>query len=87
MTPDSPTETLEVGELRDRLQEALGSQFTVERSIGQGGFAVVFLVRDLTLKRPLAVKVISPDLIISHAVLERFRREARPGPETKGTEL
>ncbi len=76
MTPDSPTETLGVSELRDRLQDALGSQYAVERSIGQGGFAVVFLVRDLTLKRPLAVKVISPDLIISHAVLERFRREA-----------
>src|SRR5262249_41085195 len=41
-----------------------------------GGFAVVYLVRDLNLKRKLAVKVLSPDLITSKTVLERFRREA-----------
>ena len=34
-----------------------------------------FLVRDLALKRALAIKV-SPDLIASRTVLERFRREA-----------
>jgi formylglycine-generating enzyme required for sulfatase activity/tRNA A-37 threonylcarbamoyl transferase component Bud32 len=36
----------------------------------------VFLVRDLTLKRPLAVKVLSPDMITSATVLDRFKREA-----------
>jgi formylglycine-generating enzyme required for sulfatase activity/tRNA A-37 threonylcarbamoyl transferase component Bud32 len=48
----------------------------VERQLGAGGFAVVYLVRDLNLKRKLAVKVLSPDVIASHSVLERFRREA-----------
>ena len=37
---------------------------------------MVYLVRDVHLKRKLAVKVLSPDLIASHSVLERFRREA-----------
>ena len=59
-----------------RLQAALGAGYTVERSIGQGGFAAVYLVRDLTLKRPLAVKVLTPDLLLSATALERFRREA-----------
>jgi formylglycine-generating enzyme required for sulfatase activity/tRNA A-37 threonylcarbamoyl transferase component Bud32 len=36
----------------------------------------VYLVRDVSLKRRLAVKVLSPDVIASHSVLERFRREA-----------
>ena len=36
----------------------------------------MFLVRDLTLKRDLAIKVLSPDLISSEAQLARFRREA-----------
>ena len=36
----------------------------------------MYLVRDLNLKRKLAVKVLSPDLITSKTVLERFRREA-----------
>jgi serine/threonine protein kinase len=67
---------LDVEDLSHRLQDALGDQYKVERPLGAGGFAVVFLVRDLSLKRSLAVKVLSPDLITSKTVLERFRREA-----------
>ena len=63
-------------DLERRLQEALGENYKVERPLGAGGFAVVFLVRDLSLKRSLAVKVLSPDLITSKTVLERFKREA-----------
>ena len=59
-----------------RVQAALGAGYRVERAIGQGGFAAVYLVRDLTLKRPLAVKVLSPDLLLSTTAQERFRREA-----------
>jgi len=63
-------------DLGARLQAALGPGYTVERTIGQGGFAAVYLVRDLSLKRPLAVKVLSPDLLLSATAQERFRREA-----------
>ena len=62
--------------LSARLQSALGEGYVVEGQLGSGGFAVVYLVRDLHLKRKLAVKVLSPDVIASHSVLERFRREA-----------
>ena len=62
--------------LAARLQEALGEAYKVETALGQGGFAIVYLVRDLNLKRRLAVKVLSPDLITSRTVLDRFRREA-----------
>jgi serine/threonine protein kinase len=63
-------------ELGARLQTALGDSYAVEGRLGSGGFAIVYLVRDLNLKRQLAVKVLSPDLIQSQSVLERFRREA-----------
>ena len=63
-------------ELAQQLGAALGDSYVVERPLGQGGFAVVFLVKDLGLKRDLAVKVLSPDMITSKTVLERFRREA-----------
>ena len=66
----------QVDSLRVRLQEALGPQYQVEKPLGAGGFAVVYLVRDLNLKRKLAVKVLSPDVIASKTALERFRREA-----------
>src|SRR5437870_2262542 len=71
-TPGTP----DVDELKDRLQAALGDSYVVEKPLGAGGFAVVYLVKDLALKRHLAVKVLSPDLVSSKTVMERFRREA-----------
>ncbi len=71
-----PAAVLPHDALRERLQEAIGGGYHVERELGAGGFAVVYLVKDLNLKRHLAVKVLSPDLITSKTVLERFRREA-----------
>lgn len=62
--------------LGPQLQKAMGDGYMVERELGSGGFAFVFAVRDLTLKRDLAVKVISPDLVASRSAVERFRREA-----------
>src|SRR4029077_7149149 len=55
---------------------AIGDQYKVEKPLGAGGVAVVYLLRGVNLKRKLAGKVLSPDLITSHTVLERFRREA-----------
>jgi formylglycine-generating enzyme required for sulfatase activity/tRNA A-37 threonylcarbamoyl transferase component Bud32 len=71
-----PPRPEELDELAQRLQTALGAGYAVEKPLGAGGFAVVYLVRDLSLKRKLAAKVLSPDLITSKTVLERFRREA-----------
>jgi serine/threonine protein kinase len=44
-------------DLADRLQAALGDDYEVEGRLGAGGFAVVYLVRDVHLKRKLAVCV------------------------------
>src|SRR5688500_20375779 len=41
-----------------------------------GGEEDVYRDRELNLKRSIAIKVLSPDLITSKTVLERFRREA-----------
>jgi formylglycine-generating enzyme required for sulfatase activity/tRNA A-37 threonylcarbamoyl transferase component Bud32 len=74
--PLPPVPSLQADTLAQRLQEAIGENYKVERALGAGGFAVVYLVRDLNLKRKLAVKVLSPDVIASKTALERFRREA-----------
>jgi serine/threonine-protein kinase len=60
----------------ERLQAALGTAYELGRLIGRGGYAEVFAVRDLRLKRELALKVIRPDLILTDALVARFRREA-----------
>ncbi|MGE0439311.1 MAG: serine/threonine-protein kinase [Gemmatimonadales bacterium] len=59
-----------------RIQRGLGSGYEVGKLVGRGGFAEVFLVHDRRLKRDLALKALRPDLVISDALLTRFRREA-----------
>jgi serine/threonine protein kinase len=60
----------------ERLQAALGPSYELGRLIGRGGYAEVFAVRDLRLKRELALKVLRPDLILTETLVTRFRREA-----------
>jgi serine/threonine-protein kinase len=64
-------------ELFARLQAALGSQYRLERELGHGGMGVVFLARDTTLDRPVAVKVVHPDLAVHASITQRFLAEAR----------
>lgn len=63
-------------ELIDRVRAALGPQYEVERELGRGGMGTVFLGRDLNLRRPVAIKILHPELA-SARVAEAFQREAR----------
>src|SRR5690242_16454888 len=58
----------------DQLNTALAGNYTIERRIGAGGMAVVYLARDLKHNRHVALKVLNPEL---GAVLglERFAAE------------
>jgi eukaryotic-like serine/threonine-protein kinase len=68
---------IEAEELVARLQAALGSQYRIERELGRGGMGMVFLATDTTLDRPVAVKVMHPDLSVHGAITQRFLAEAR----------
>ncbi|HET7042399.1 MAG TPA: protein kinase, partial [Gemmatimonadales bacterium] len=69
--------TVDVAALKDRLQAALGSNYRLERTLGQGGMGVVFLATDVTLDRPVAVKVVHPELAVHNSIAQRFLAEAR----------
>jgi len=58
----------------DRLQSALGNAYTIERELGRGGMATVYLARDAKHQRRVALKVLDPNLAASLGP-ERFRRE------------
>ncbi len=61
-------------ELLEQLRSALGERYRVEREVGHGGMAIVFLAHDLKHRRPVAIKLLKPEL---SAVLggDRFLRE------------
>jgi tetratricopeptide (TPR) repeat protein len=61
-------------QLRDELQQTLGSGYTLERELGGGGMSRVFVARDEALHRNVVVKVLPPELVAGVNV-ERFNRE------------
>ena len=57
-----------------QLTEALRDRYTIERELGRGGMAVVYLAEDLKHHRQVAVKVLRPEIAGSLGS-ERFLRE------------
>jgi len=48
-----------------RLRAALAERYAIERELGQGGMAVVFLAQDLKHRRAVAIKVLRPELAMA----------------------
>ena len=61
---------------RDTLATSLADRYTLERELGRGGMATVYLVRDRKHDRQVALKVLHPELAATLGT-ERFLREIR----------
>ena len=77
-TPTEPgvpprTGTTEIGEIA-RVRKALSATYAIERILGEGGMATVYLATDLKHRRQVAVKVMRPELAATLGA-ERFLRE------------
>src|SRR5215216_3837903 len=59
-----------------QLQAALASKYDVERELGRGGMATVYLARDLRHDRNVAIKVLRDEVVESLA-RDRFIRETQ----------
>jgi len=58
----------------ERLAAALADRYRIERELGQGGMATVYLAQDLKHDRKVAIKVLRQELAASLGA-ERFLRE------------
>jgi serine/threonine-protein kinase len=63
-----------VDDLLKRLQPALANHYRVEREIGRGGMAIVYIAHDLKHRRRVAIKVLKPELVPALGT-DRFLRE------------
>lgn len=63
--------------MADEKMPLVNERYRVERSIGRGGMAEVFLAHDILLDRPVALKVLFPEFANDATFVERFRREAQ----------
>ncbi|HEU4996222.1 MAG TPA: hypothetical protein VFT29_15505, partial [Gemmatimonadaceae bacterium] len=70
-SPEKPDEEI------TQLRHVTGSRYRVQRRLGGGGMASVYLAEHALLGRPLVLKVLHAHLAKDPEMLERFRREAR----------
>lgn len=71
MTAPFPTAE---SDLRSRLERELGESYAIQRELGGGGSAKVFLAIERALDRPVVLKVLAPEATVG-VDGERFRRE------------
>jgi len=65
-----------VAALQSRLVEALDGRYGIREVLGVGGMGAVFLADDVARERPVAIKVLRPDLPADANGVARFKREA-----------
>ena len=61
----------------DALRRATLGEYDIQGELGQGGMATVYLAHEIALDRKVAIKVMSPALLATAGMVERFKREAR----------
>jgi eukaryotic-like serine/threonine-protein kinase len=70
---DSPSPWTDMVE---RLRRATLGEFEIGQELGRGGMAAVFLAHDIALDRKVAIKVMSPGLLLGEGLTDRFKHEA-----------
>ena len=61
----------------DREQVVLNGRYELQRRVGRGGMAEVYLARDRLLDRLVAIKILFPEFATDPSFVARFRREAQ----------
>jgi eukaryotic-like serine/threonine-protein kinase len=77
--PGSEADALfaDVDALLPLIQEATAGEYEILGELGRGGMAAVYLARDVSLNRKVAIKTMLPELIGRQQMVQRFKREAQ----------
>jgi hypothetical protein len=63
--------------LLELARRELAADYEVQHEVGRGGMAIVYRAIETRLRRPVALKVLPPELALGPTVVERFGREAQ----------
>jgi serine/threonine-protein kinase len=64
-------------EMRTLVGTSLNGRYRLDAKVGAGGMSTVYRAFDMTLERPVAIKLLHREIAADSDQLERFRREAR----------
>jgi hypothetical protein len=64
-------------QLLERVRAAVAPRYRVERVLGYGGMAGVYLADETRLARSVAIKVMAPELMLDQTLIHRFQQEAQ----------
>jgi serine/threonine protein kinase len=64
-------------QLRQLLVTETQGEYVIDAELGRGGMAVVYRATEVHLSRPVAIKVLPPELTFTKGASERFQREAK----------
>ena len=75
-----------MSDLLDQVQQILGERYVIDRELGRGGMAYVYLAHDRRYERAVAIKVLDPDIATAVGA-ERFLREIRITAQLQHTNI
>ncbi len=70
------SEPADVSDLSDRVRDLLADRYVIERELGRGGTATVFLAQERKHSRPVVLKVLNPEIAALWST-DRFEREVQ----------
>ena len=76
MTGPAPRISSQQIEVGDELRAMVGGVYRLQHEISRGGMGVVYRAEDLALERPVAIKMLRPDLAEDRGFVEQLRIEA-----------
>jgi diguanylate cyclase (GGDEF)-like protein len=76
MTGPAPRISMQHIDVGEELRATVGGVYRLQHEISRGGMGVVYRAEDLALERPVAIKMLRPDLAEDRAFVEHLRIEA-----------